>query len=126
MRVQIHGRLVDARSNGEPGPGVLRERLVVPQLLALAALAVAHLFDYTSFLVLVGRHGLAAEANPIVVSIAQQAGLLGLTIAKLGTVTFAALLVILIAPRRHGLAVALLVFGVCAGMIGGFSNVASF
>jgi hypothetical protein len=126
MRVLTNGRLLDVRSSGETGPETLRGSLVVPQILALAALAVAHLFDYASFIVLINRHGLAAEANPIVVSIAEQAGLLGLTIAKVGTVTFAAVLVLLIAPRRRNLAAALLIFGVCAGLVGGFSNVASF
>ena len=98
---------------------------VVPQLAALAVLALAHLFDYASFLVLIGRHGLAAEANPIVVRIAEEAGIPGLTIAKAATVTFAALLMVLIAPRRRRLAIGLLVFGVSAGLVGGLSNVAS-
>ena len=98
----------------------------MPQIAALAVLALAHLFDYASFLVLIDRHGLAAEANPIVVEIAQTAGLPGLTLAKVATVAFAAVLMVVIAPRRRKLAMALLVFGVCAGLVGGVSNVASF
>jgi len=98
----------------------------VPQLVALTALALAHLFDYTSFLVLVSRHGLAAEANPIVVRIAQTAGIPGLTIAKLATVTFAATLMLIILPRSPKLAMALVLFGVAAGLLGGLSNIASF
>ena len=71
-------------------------------------------------------HGLAAEANPIVVRIAQTMGIPGITIAKLATVGFAALLMVLIAPRRRKLAYSLLLFGVAAGLVGGLSNVASF
>jgi hypothetical protein len=93
--------------------------------LALAALALAHLFDYTSFLLLVARHGLAAEANPLVVALAQEVGLPGLTVAKVISVAFAALLVIVIASWRRSIAVAVLVFGVAAGLLGGISNIAT-
>jgi hypothetical protein len=97
----------------------------VPQFAALAALALAHFFDWASFLVLMSRHGLAAEANPIVVRIAEQTGIPGLTLAKIATVAFAAILMAVIAPRRRRLAMSLLVFGIAAGLVGGISNVAS-
>ncbi len=98
---------------------------MLPQLIAFSALALAHLFDFVSFVVMVQRHGLSAEANPIVVQIAQDAGLPGLTLAKLLTVGFAALILTILAPRRRRLAMALLVFGIAAGLIGGVSNIAS-
>ncbi len=98
----------------------------MPQLAALGMLALAHLFDYVTFLMLLSRHGLAAEANPIVVNIAQTTGIPGLTLAKIATVAFAATLMLLILPRRRWLAYGLLGFGVAAGLIGGISNVASF
>ena len=97
----------------------------MPQAIALTVLALAHLFDYTSFLLMVDRHGLAAEANPVVVLIAQAAGLPGLTLAKVVTVGLAALLMLLIAPRRKRLAIGLLVFGISAGLVGGLSNIAT-
>ena len=97
----------------------------MPQAVGLVVLVLAHLFDYTSFLVMINRHGLSAEANPIVVQIAEGMGLPGLTLAKFGTVAFAALLMVLIAPRRRKLAMALLMFGVAAGLVGGFSNIAT-
>ncbi len=97
----------------------------MPQLLSLAVLALAHFFDYASFIVMVDKHGLSAEANPIVVQLAEQAGLPGLTLAKIATVTFAALLMVLIAPRRRRLAMGLLMFGVAAGLLGGLSNIAT-
>jgi hypothetical protein len=97
----------------------------VPHAIALAVLALAHAFDYVSFLFMVDRHGLSAEANPIVVRLAESAGLPGLTLAKVATVAFAALLMFIIAPRRRRLAMGLLVFGVSAGLVGGISNIAS-
>ena len=93
--------------------------------LAFAALALAHLFDYTSFLALMARHGIAAEANPVVVLLAQELGLPGLTLAKVVSVAFAAILVTVLASRRRSVAVAVLVFGIGAGLVGGFSNIAA-
>ena len=97
----------------------------VPIGLAVAALALAHLFDYASFLVMVGRHGIGAEANPIVVMLTEEGGLPWLTLAKVATVTFAALLMIVMASRNRRMAMALLLFGVIAGVVGGLSNVAA-
>jgi hypothetical protein len=97
----------------------------VPQLLSLGVLALAHAFDWASFVVMVDKHGMAAEANPIVVGLAELAGLPGLTLAKIATVAFAAILMTLIAPRRRRLAMALLMFGVAAGLVGGLSNIAT-
>ena len=97
----------------------------MPQAIALGVLALAHLFDYGTFLVMVDKHGLGAEANPIVVQLAEQAGLPGLTLAKIATVAFAAILMTLIAPRRRRLAMGLLMFGVAAGLLGGLSNIAT-
>lgn len=125
-RVLTNGRLVDASSNGESGPALHRGHLTLPQVFAIGLLSVAHFFDWATFLVLVSRHGLAAEANPVVVRIAQTAGIPGLTLAKILTVAFAASLMVIIAPRRPKLAMALVAFGVAAGLVGGISNVASF
>lgn len=111
----------DALENDAMHQGALQ----LPLTISLVALALAHLFDYTSFLLMVERHGLAAEANPIVVAIARQAGLVGLTLAKVVTVAFASLLMVLIAPRRKWVATGLLVVGIGAGLVGGITNVAT-
>lgn len=92
---------------------------------AIAVLALAHLFDYTSFLALMARHGIAAEANPLVVSLAVETGLPGVTLAKVLSVVFAALLVMVIASWRRSVAIVVLVFGVAAGLLGGISNIAA-
>lgn len=97
----------------------------MPLPLAIGVLAVAHLFDWASFLVMIARHGLSAEANPIVVQLVQDTGVPGVTLAKVATVGLAALLAILIAPRRRRLAMSLLTFGVVAGMVGGLTNLAT-
>ncbi|MEP7360924.1 MAG: DUF5658 family protein [Chloroflexota bacterium] len=97
----------------------------MPLPLALGVLALAHIFDWASFLVMIARHGVGAEANPIVVTLFEGAGVPGVTLAKLATVAFAALLVVLLAPKRRRIAMVLLSFGMIAGFVGGISNIAS-
>ena len=98
----------------------------MPLPIALGMLALAHFFDWASFLVMIARHGLGAEANPIVVTLFEESGVPGVTLAKLATVAFAALLAVLLAPQRRRMAMVLVTFGVAAGLVGGFSNVATF
>lgn len=92
-------------------------------LIALGLLALAQLFDYVSFMVMIERHGLAAELNPIVVALANNVGLFGLTLVKAGAVVFLAFAVLLLMPRRRHVAVAVLTVGVVLGVVGGVSNV---
>jgi hypothetical protein len=94
-------------------------------LVALAALVAAHLFDLASFLVMTARHGLAAEANPIVVALAEAHGVAGLTVVKLASVTFVASTFVVIAPRRRRLAMTIVIIGIAAGLVGGLTNVAT-
>jgi hypothetical protein len=94
--------------------------------LSLLALASAHLFDYGTFLVMTARHGLVAELNPVVVAVAQDYGLPGLTLAKVLSVLFLSLTaVLMVRVHRRKVAGALIVIGITAGLIGGFSNIAS-
>lgn len=92
---------------------------------AIGLLVAAHLFDYLSFLVMTSRHGLGAEMNPLVIGLATHYGLTGLTLAKLGSVVFLAVMVLILAPHRRKAASALLLIGVFAGVLGGVSNIAS-
>ena len=92
-------------------------------LIALGILAVAQLFDYVSFMVMIERHGLTAELNPIVIALANSVGLIGLTLVKAGAVLFLAFAVLLLMPRRRHVAVAVLAVGVVLGVVGGVSNV---
>ncbi len=95
-------------------------------LTAFALLVAAHIFDYVSFLVMTARHGLEAEANPIVVAIAESLGLPGVTLVKMAGVAFLAAVVVLLAPRRRWLGRTVLSAGVAAGLVGGISNVGTF
>lgn len=90
---------------------------------AFAVLALAHFFDWASFMIMIGRHGLSAEANPIVVQVFQETGVPGVTIAKVATVVFASILAVLILPNRRRLGMGLISFGVLAGLVGGLTNV---
>ena len=92
---------------------------------ALLLLAAAQLLDYTSFLVMVARHGLDSELNPLAVLIAEQSGLLGLTAAKLFVVLFAGGTAALLVRRWRTLAGVVLGVGIAAGMIGALSNLIS-
>jgi hypothetical protein len=92
---------------------------------AFAVLALAHFFDWASFMLMIGRHGLSAEANPIVVQVFQETGLTGVTLAKVATVAFAAVLALIIIPNRRRLGMGLITFGVVAGLFGGLTNIAT-
>ncbi len=74
-------------------------------------------------MVMIDRHGLAAELNPIVVAPGQQRGLIGLTLVKAGAVVFLAFAVLLLMPRRRHVATMVLSVGVVLGVVGGVSNV---
>ena len=91
----------------------------------MAVLAVAHLSDFSSFLVMTDRHGLAAELNPIVVALAQDFGLPGLTLAKFASVLLLGTVVMLLTPKHRKLATTVLVIGITTGLLGGVSNIAS-
>lgn len=95
----------------------------MPLPIALLLLVVAQFADYATFVVMVGRHGLEAELNPIVVTLFEQLGLVGVTVAKLAVVIFAASVVALIIRRRRTLGSVIVGFGVGSGLLGAFSNV---
>lgn len=92
----------------------------------LIALAAAHFFDLASFMAMMSVHGLSAEANPFVVAIAKQLGLPGLTVAKLASVVIGGSVFVLLARgHRRRLALAVVFYGIAAGLVGGFSNLAT-
>jgi hypothetical protein len=93
------------------------------RLAALVLLAFAQLFDYVSFMVMIEEHGLAAELNPIVVTILQQVGMIGLTVVKASAVVFLASTATLLMTRRPNVAFGVLLVGIILGIVGGVSNV---
>ena len=90
------------------------------------ALIAAHTFDLFSFIVMTERHGMSAEANPIVVMLADSIGLGGLTVAKIASVLVGGSVFVMLAHgKRRRLAIGVVTFGVGAGLVGGLSNVAT-
>lgn len=95
----------------------------------LAALLAAQLFDFGTFTIMVGRHGIIAELNPVVSQGFELFGLPFLAFAKLVLVVLIGSIVVLLArggsSRRvsPGLAAFVTMLAVFAGLAGGISNV---
>jgi len=92
---------------------------------AIGLLILAHVADYSTFLVMVARHGLGSELNPLVATIFADWGLPLLTVAKFATVLLVAAVFLIIGRSRRRTAGAVLVFGVFIGALGAFSNLAT-
>jgi hypothetical protein len=88
----------------------------------IGLLIIAHVADYTTFVVMVARHGLHTELNPIVATLAEDWGLPLLTVAKFATVLFVAATFLVLGRSRPRLAGAVLAFGIFVGGVGTFSN----
>jgi hypothetical protein len=94
--------------------------------MGLMTMVAAQLFDLSTFLAMIHRHGSAAESNPLVAGALSNDGLVTVVFAKLVLMVFvAALTIVLVRSDRRGQArVAALVVAVSivAGLIGGGSN----
>ena len=97
--------------------------------LRLAAVLAAQLFDYGTFTIMVERHGIHAEANPIVAGGFAMYGLPLVAVAKLALVVLLGSVIVVLgrdgssrvaAPR---LATLITVLAVGGGLLGGISNV---
>jgi hypothetical protein len=127
-----------------PGPGRLNGRgpivaaALIPTLVRpsgailrfrLAALLAAQLFDFGTFTLMVERHGIVAEMNPLVAQGFEVYGLPILVVVKLALVVLLGSIVVLLAregPARQtvrGLAASITILAVIGGMVGGISNV---
>ena len=93
--------------------------------IGIGLLIIAHAADYATFVVMVARHGLTTELNPIVVSIANEYGLALLTVAKFATVLLVAATFLVVGRTRPRVAAAVLAVGVFVGAIGALSNIAT-
>jgi hypothetical protein len=93
--------------------------------IGIALLILAHAADYVTFLVMVARHGLGSELNPLVVTIAQEHGVLLLTLAKTSAVLLVASTFLVVGRTRPKLAGSVLVIGVALGGLGALSNLAT-
>jgi hypothetical protein len=91
--------------------------------LAIGLLITAHIADYATFVVMVARHGLGTELNPVVATIAQDGGLALLTVAKFSTVLLVASVFLVLARSRPRVAAGVIGFGVFIGALGAYSNI---
>jgi hypothetical protein len=91
----------------------------------IALLIIAHIADYATFLLMVARHGLGAELNPLVATLFEDWGLELLTLAKFATVLLVASVFLVVGRERPRLAGTVLAFGVLVGFLGAFSNIAT-
>lgn len=97
--------------------------------LRLATLFAAQLFDFGTFTVMVGRHGIVAEANPIVAQGFIAFGLPLVALAKIAVVILVGAVIVLL-DRNHRavrarleLSALVTIIAVAAGLTGGISNV---
>ena len=75
---------------------------------------------------MVVRRGLSSEMNPIVVAIAEEHGLVLLTMAKTSVVLLVASLALVVGRQHPKIAGTVLGVGVLVGAVGAFSNVLAF
>jgi hypothetical protein len=93
--------------------------------LGLRMLIAAQIADYATFVIMIARHGLSAELNPLVATMAQDHGLMLLTAAKVSAVVLVAATFLVVGRTRPRLAAAVLAFAAVTGGIGALSNVAT-
>ena len=127
------GRLSGRGSVAVAGKAPLITTMVSPRgsilRFRLAALLAAQLFDFGTFTLMIGRHGIAAEVNPIVAQGYDTYGLPVLILVKLALVVLLGSIVVLLArdmptrPAVRGFAATISVLAVGAGLVGGISNV---
>ena len=99
-------------------------------VLRLVTLGLAQALDLATFSVMVGRHGAAAEANPLVTGIFATFGMPAVVVAKLALIVLIGALFIAASARGSrgiwsmigGLPLAL---AIAAGLIGGITNTAT-
>lgn len=118
-------------SDGDAGiPGPADRLLPAPVLrLRLAALFAAQLFDYGTFTIMVERHGIKAELNPIVANGFLAFGLPIIALAKLALVVLVGSVIVLLGHDRSAsvtttrIAAFVTIIAVIGGLVGGISNV---
>ena len=115
---------------GARTPSTVRRVLPAPVLrLRIAALVAAQLFDYGTFTLMVERHGIRAELNPIVANGFAAFGLPIVALAKLALVVLIGSIIVILAHDRRSsrgtmrIATFVTMIAVAAGLIGGISNI---
>ena len=111
-------------------PSTVRRVLPAPVLrLRIAALVAAQMFDYGTFTLMVERHGIRAELNPIVAHGFAAFGLPIVALAKLALVVLIGSIIVILAHDQRAsrgtmrIATGVTVIAVAAGLVGGISNI---
>jgi uncharacterized membrane protein len=90
-------------------------------------MVVAQFLDLGTFLTMVHRLGLQAEANPLVSGLAANAGVPGVIAVKVALIAFVGSVAIALAfandPRHQRIATFVLGCAIVAGIFGGWTNV---
>jgi hypothetical protein len=100
--------------------------------LRLATMFAAQFFDFGTFTVMVGQHGITSEMNPIVAQGFIVFGLPLVAVTKVALVVLVAAVVVLLdrsdqpGRRRLKLSALVTIVAVAAGLTGGISNVLQF
>jgi hypothetical protein len=113
--------------------GLVRAQALSPTLapilrFRIAALLAAQLFDFGTFLLMIERHGIGAEANPIVAHGFIAFGWPIVVVAKVSLVVLVGSILVLLGreatarPVSGRLAAIVVVAAVAAGLLGGISN----
>lgn len=97
---------------------------------AVVTLTVAQLLDLGTFIRMIDRHGIAAEANPFVLHLVHEFGLAFVTVSKITALSLVVAVTVVLteAPYRRGhprLARLVVAVAVMAGIIGGWTNAAT-
>ncbi len=92
---------------------------------AIGLLILAHVADYTTFMVMVTQGGLETELNPLVATLFDDWGVPLLTVAKFATVLLVAAVFLIVGRERPRVAAGVLAFGVFIGALGTLSNLAT-
>lgn len=95
--------------------------------LPVLTMAVAQLFDFGTFIVMIRRHGPEAEANPLVAAILVDLGIPAAALVKAALVLLVASTVVILSGSRGAIGrrrLAALISGVAvlAGLVGGCTN----
>ena len=122
---RLRGRGVPVATSPVPRQAVAHP-LVLP--FRIVAVLAAQLFDLATFMLMVGRHGIAAEMNPIVGHSFAAFGMPLVALLKFALVLLLASTIVILDPGRPGrrripgLAALIAVLAVVGGLVGGISN----
>lgn len=107
-----------------PSRSAARRGSLLVSPVGVTLLGIAQLADFLTFRAMLAAHGVAAELNPLAVSL-QAHGLFAALVAKLTVWALVAAIVAVLVREHPRLAWAVLAFGILVGAVGSLSNLAA-